>query len=84
MDDYGVTRPLGDASRFRRSVRVDVCGHVDCGVPEDLCVNFRFPVCLNRRRLGCYFSSILPFLPGISRLGDEVSSLVAETPRART
>ena len=36
MDDYGVTRPLGDASRFRRSVRVDVCGHLDRGVPEEL------------------------------------------------
>jgi hypothetical protein len=23
------------AFRFRRSVRVDVCGHLDCGVPEE-------------------------------------------------
>ena len=33
---YRVTRPLGDASRFRGSVSVDVRGHFDRVVPEDL------------------------------------------------
>ena len=36
MDGDGVTRPLSDASRFRGSVRVDICGNLDRGVPEDL------------------------------------------------